>query len=624
MRLPGSITIRIALTLGAPPAGRLALALLAAGVATAARAQRPMFRGSPEHRGEYASPGVAAFGGLQWRVQTLGPVRSSPTIVEETVYAGSSDGHVYAIDLKSGAIKWRRDLRSPVTSTPAADTGLLIIGTYDGTMHALHLTSGTSAWSFKTGVTAALRWGFESGETWTSSATIAAGVAVFGSRDGNVYAVNARTGTERWRFRAGARVVSSPAISNGSVYVGGQDGILHAIDAVSGKAKWRFETEGTKLRSGDFGFDRTTIQSSPAVADGIVYFGARDGWWYAVDAATGKERWRVDHKVSWINTSPAISDGLVYVGSSDAQFVQAVDARSGEERWRAPTTGIVWASPAVDNERVYVGEGDGTFYALDKKTGKEVWRYRAGGRILSSAIVHGGRVLFGSDDGGIYAVNAAISPNAPLRRAVFWDSALVRAPLSSANDRLRAYLASRGYETLDAAALARFMADRERDRAPSVVVFAIDHIPATVAPVAADTVLFRRYLNAGGTVVAFGAPPLIAPLDLQSLLGLQRDAAPKLIGVRYTRGNFDPLGNRPTALGRQHGLAEWYIDNWGALPEDVTTVLAHDEQGNASAWIKNFGGPAGTGFIRFFAGDGSPGRPTNFTAVQAIAETRPR
>ncbi|MGH7712647.1 MAG: hypothetical protein ACREOG_15255, partial [Gemmatimonadaceae bacterium] len=78
------------------------------------------------------------------------------------------------------------------------------------------------------------------------------------------------------------------------------------------------------------------------------------------------------------------------------------------------------------------------------------------------------------------------------------------------------------------------------------------------------------------------------------------------------------------ALGRRFGLADWYIDNWGALPQDVTTVLANDEHGNAASWIKSFGGPPGTGFIRFFAGDGSPGRPQNFIAVQAVAETRPK
>ncbi len=59
-----------------------------------------------------------------------------------------------------------------------------------------------------------------------------------------------------------------------------------------------------------------------------MFVGARDGWIYALDAATGSERWRFDHKISWVNTSPAVIDGVVYAGSSDGQFVQALDAAS--------------------------------------------------------------------------------------------------------------------------------------------------------------------------------------------------------------------------------------------------------------------------------------------------------
>ncbi|HEV8364751.1 MAG TPA: PQQ-binding-like beta-propeller repeat protein, partial [Gemmatimonadaceae bacterium] len=178
-------------------------------------AQSGMFRGGAEHRGEYTGPGVPAFAGLQWRVQTLGPIRGSPTAVGQTVYVGSSDGSVYAIDLPSGEVKWRRNVESPVMSTPAVDNGLVLVGSYDGTMRALRAASGDVAWTFRTQQPVALRWGFESGETWTSSATIAGGAAVFGARDGNVYAVNATSGTQKWRYSTGTRVVSSPAIANG-------------------------------------------------------------------------------------------------------------------------------------------------------------------------------------------------------------------------------------------------------------------------------------------------------------------------------------------------------------------------------------------------------------------------
>ncbi|MGH7710698.1 MAG: PQQ-binding-like beta-propeller repeat protein [Gemmatimonadaceae bacterium] len=96
-------------------------------IAVITAAQPSMFRGSAEHRGEYRGAGVAAFGGLQWRVQTLGPVRGSPTVVGGSVYIGSSDGHLYALDLRSGDVRWRRNLQSPIMSTPAADNELIIV-----------------------------------------------------------------------------------------------------------------------------------------------------------------------------------------------------------------------------------------------------------------------------------------------------------------------------------------------------------------------------------------------------------------------------------------------------------------------------------------------------------------
>src|SRR5262249_58274121 len=89
---------------------RRLLALLAATLAllaTPLRAQSvsPMFRGNARHTGVSANAG-AHFGGLLWRAQTGGPVRSTPALVDGTLYAGSTDGHLYAIDAASGAVRW--------------------------------------------------------------------------------------------------------------------------------------------------------------------------------------------------------------------------------------------------------------------------------------------------------------------------------------------------------------------------------------------------------------------------------------------------------------------------------------------------------------------------------------
>ena len=81
------------------------------------------------------------------------------------------------------------------------------------------------------------------------------------------------TNAELWRFMRAE--MSSPTVANGVVYVGSNDNNLHAIDAVTGKEKWRFVTGNSD-------------SSSPAVSDGVVYIGSVDGNLYAIDALTGK------------------------------------------------------------------------------------------------------------------------------------------------------------------------------------------------------------------------------------------------------------------------------------------------------------------------------------------------
>lgn len=52
-----------------------------------------------------------------------------------------------------------------------------------------------------------------------------------GSDDGNLYAVDARSGEERWRFATGDEVFSSPVIVDGVVYIGSADGSLYAVES---------------------------------------------------------------------------------------------------------------------------------------------------------------------------------------------------------------------------------------------------------------------------------------------------------------------------------------------------------------------------------------------------------
>src|SRR5439155_300336 len=118
-----------------------------------------------------------------------------------------------------------------------------------------------------------------------------------------VYAIDAATGTERWSFPTGDIVDSSPAVANGVVYVGSFDGRIYAIDALTGSMLWNFITRGR-------------VRSSPAVDNGVVYVGSLDNRVYALDAASGAVLWRGMTGKN-VRGSPSVVDGAVYVGSDD-------------------------------------------------------------------------------------------------------------------------------------------------------------------------------------------------------------------------------------------------------------------------------------------------------------------
>lgn len=560
-----------------------------------------MFRGGPTHTGVFTVAAGHELAGLQWRFMTDGDVIASPTVVGGTIYVGSGDGKLYELDRISGNPRWAFDAGNPIPSSAAVGGGLVYFGTRDGTFYAVDTATGRQRWKFTTGALMPWPWGHESGDVYTSSPTFLDGSVYFGAGDGRVYAVDATTGKERWRAQTAGRVRSSPAVDERRVYVGSADGRVYAFDRTTGATNWKFDTEGVKLESGKFGFDRRTVQSSPAVANGTVFVGARDGWLYAIDSETGAERWRFDHKVSWVNTSPAVVDGVVYAGSSDGQFVQAVDAASGRELWRA-TTGVTWSSPAVAGDVLYVGDGAGRLHAVDRRAGKVVWSFRTGSTVHSSPAPAGDLVFVGSTDGGVYALRVAPTP---VKRVVFFDSTYLKAAFVNDPALLSRYFANRGYQVVDERALGDFLRARIEDRAPSVIVFAIDHLPpSAVDTTALDRSPLRRYLDAGGKVVWPGVPPLLFPKDPKTgdipggLASLRWANPTKLLGVPHDAAMFDQRGVRATDAGKRWGLPARWRTGWGIDPDRSITVLGLDEFGLASAWYRRYGGPEGTGFVR--------------------------
>ena len=147
------------------------------------------------------------------------------------------------------------------------------------------------------------------------------------------------------------------------------------------KEKWRFET-----------IDHWPVQTTPTVIGDTLFFGA-GGWYYALDSASGKLKWKFETRLAddasqstqnkATRSSCQYANGRIYFGDGWA-IVHCLDAATGKEIWKTPmeTDRLMGASmrysPVVYNGKVMVGDvgRDPKITCLDAETGAVRWSWR--------------------------------------------------------------------------------------------------------------------------------------------------------------------------------------------------------------------------------------------------------
>ncbi|MBO9583649.1 MAG: PQQ-binding-like beta-propeller repeat protein [Flavobacterium sp.] len=321
----------------------------------------------------FSGKGYQQIQNLKWKFKTEGKIFSSPIVQNGIVYIGSEDGYFYAIDEKSGNLKWKFKTNGAVHSSASIYNDMVYFGSFDGYYYAINTKTGKQIWRFKTKgehwYSEIGMWGMKPTDSlmadlwdfYLSTPVIYSdnklALAIFGSSDGTMYAVDAKNGSLKWKFETKAAIHSTPIIDQNTVYFGGWDGIFYALDAKTGKEKWKFSTE---VKTGFTG-----IQASAAVSYGIVYFGSRDPYLFALDTETGKLIWKYNAENSWILSSAVVKDNTVYVGTSDTYALLALDSKTGKEKYRFKGNGYIYSSPAIASNTIYFGDFSGNFFDLN-------------------------------------------------------------------------------------------------------------------------------------------------------------------------------------------------------------------------------------------------------------------
>jgi len=155
-----------------------------------------------------------------------------------------------------------------------------------------------------------------------------------------------------------------------------------------------------------------TVRNAPTVpGDGRVYFGAYNGFYYALNAETGALVWKtpIQGGTQRAFDTAAVADGRLFFGEGWGQgtisrFV-CLDTETGAELWahlpQLPSTTMdkwLTCSPIVVNGVVYAGHTTGEFVALDAETGEVLWTYFMPASACTDPVVAGGRLFVISDD----------------------------------------------------------------------------------------------------------------------------------------------------------------------------------------------------------------------------------
>lgn len=183
----------------------------------------------------------------------------------------------------------------------------------------------------------------------------------------------------KWTVTGAKAIFTTPAIVDGMVYFGASNNHLYAVDAKTGDVQWTYEAN-------DY------IVSSPTVIDDTVYFGTGDTMVFALSTEDGSERWRTSTN-SRITPALAIADDMVVAGGYAGPFVYGIDRASGEIKWQNEADGWITNAPAVVDGTAYIASQRGTVYAFDIQTGDVHWSVtkppREASHLTAPAVVDG-------------------------------------------------------------------------------------------------------------------------------------------------------------------------------------------------------------------------------------------
>ena len=302
-------------------------------------------------------------------------------------------GGVTGIDIQTGkkVWEWQAIAINNISgcTSPTISDNVLFIG-FGSQFFAVDINTKKTKWTYPNS-------GFAK-DRFYSCPTVVNGI-VYVDNGSNLLAINAQTGSLLWSVSLGGKFSSSsPTVVNDIAYIGSDNGFLYAIDAKTGSQKWKYDLYTSKA-------DFRDVKGNPTVTDGIVYAlpSKTDGFCVALDAVTGTKKWSIDKIYGSIDASPTVYNGIVYFYLGSKQ-ITAFDSKTGNKLWENSSF-AVYSSPMVVNDIIYFSDDNGKIIALDALKGQLKTTFSTTEQ-TSIPVLVAGQTLFGAKDNTAKAIDS--------------------------------------------------------------------------------------------------------------------------------------------------------------------------------------------------------------------------
>lgn len=242
-----------------------------------------------------------------------------------------------------------------------------------------------------------------------------------GGEAGWLYAFDRASGELRWKTPPASGTpdgigFTADLLRFGDAVLAGAFGdFLASVELSNGLSNWEFQ--------GGFDGSRRLFPSSPVLAEGVLYFGGQDGQLYALDAATGKLRWKTELG-SRVNTAVVGDARGIYAGTEDRRL-RKFDSVSGALVASITLPAIPGYKPLVWNDTLFVfGDQPTThLFALDHNLERILWtRVEPSGWDSPRPRLWRGSLILGTSDGRL----VGLDPSNGVER---WSHKLGKSPV---------------------------------------------------------------------------------------------------------------------------------------------------------------------------------------------------